>query len=94
MLSAILQITYELTLSLVRKDIKFALSLDGPWAQPQEEDRISAELFNAQDLDRHEWSENFLRCHSNIKVRQAPIAQNLAMWVSILSLWVLIKFNF
>ena len=70
MISAILQITYELTLSLVRKDIKFALSLGGPGAQPQEEDRISAELFNAQDLDGHEWSENFLRCHSNIKVRE------------------------
>ena len=25
---------------------------------------------------------------------QAPVVQNLAMWVSILSLWVLIKFKF
>ena len=25
---------------------------------------------------------------------QAPVVQNLAMWVSILSLWALIKFNF
>ena len=65
-----------------------------PGGGPQEDDRISAELFNAQDLDRHEWSENFLRCHSNIKVRQAPVVQNLAMWVLILSLWVLIKFDF
>ena len=74
MLSAILQITYELLLSLMRKNIKFALSLDahldGPGAQPQDEVQISSELLNADDLDGYEWTVDFLRSHSNIKVRE------------------------
>lgn len=60
------EITYQLTLSLMRENIRFALSLDGPGAPAQEE--VSAALYNAQDLDGHERAESYLRSHSSIKI--------------------------
>ena len=76
MLSAVLQITYQLTLSLMRENIRFALSLDGPEAPAQEE--VSAAIYNAQDLDGHERSESYLRSHSSIKVRE--VKNHLFAW--------------